>query len=154
MRNDGNSNLISPSAKNANSSNNIFKGETRMNRCKESATKSWQAPCRHPITWKAKNSKNSINFFSHSQLRYKLCGLINDDCYVTYPSARRSHCSHRQSWWTNLCYSRAYDGSGFWASIQLGLNLLQMILIKCYSDSNFSSISVFHKSASFNSDLI
>jgi len=35
---------------------------------------------------KSVNSKNSINSFSHAQLQYKLCGLIND-CYdVTLPS--------------------------------------------------------------------
>jgi len=27
---------------------------------------------------KSDNSKYSINFFSHSQLQYKLCDLIND----------------------------------------------------------------------------
>jgi len=32
---------------------------------------------------KSENSKNSINFFSLSQLQYKLCGLINDCFHVT-----------------------------------------------------------------------
>jgi len=36
-------------------------------------------------SWKSENSKNSINFFSCSQLQYKLCGLINDCYYVTLP---------------------------------------------------------------------
>jgi len=27
---------------------------------------------------KSENSKNSINFFSHSQLQYRLCDLISD----------------------------------------------------------------------------
>jgi len=43
-------------------------------------------PCRHHL--KSENSKNSINFFSHSQLQYKLCGLINDSYYVTLPIHR------------------------------------------------------------------
>jgi len=34
---------------------------------------------------KSENSKNSINFFSYSQLPHKLCGLINDCYYVTLP---------------------------------------------------------------------
>jgi len=32
---------------------------------------------------KSENNKNSINFFSHSQPQYKLCGLMNDVYYVT-----------------------------------------------------------------------
>jgi len=34
---------------------------------------------------KSENSKNLINFFSHSQLQYKPCGLITDCYFVTLP---------------------------------------------------------------------
>jgi len=34
---------------------------------------------------KSENSKNSINFFSYSQLPHKLYGFINDCYYVTLP---------------------------------------------------------------------
>jgi len=34
---------------------------------------------------KNKNSENSINFFSHWQLQYKLCDLISDYYFVTLP---------------------------------------------------------------------
>jgi len=32
---------------------------------------------------KSEKSKNSINFFSHSQLQFKLCDLISEYYYVT-----------------------------------------------------------------------
>jgi len=34
---------------------------------------------------KSENSENSIHFFSHSQLQYKLCGLNNDYYCITLP---------------------------------------------------------------------
>jgi len=34
---------------------------------------------------KSENSKYSINFFSHSQRQYKLCGLNNDSYYISLP---------------------------------------------------------------------
>jgi len=43
---------------------------------------------------KSENSKNSINFSSHSQLQYKRRGVINDFLllqHIAYPLTRRSH---------------------------------------------------------------
>jgi len=61
-------------------SNDIFKDETRMHpramKLQQNGHKCYAAiPSQKTV-----NSKNSINSFSHSQLQYKLCGLIND-CY-------------------------------------------------------------------------
>jgi len=46
---------------------------------------------------KSENSKNSMNFFSHSQLQYKLRDLINLSLFrhIAFPLTRRSHNSHQ-----------------------------------------------------------
>jgi len=43
----------------------------------------------------SENSKNSIDFLSHSQLQYKLCDLTDllSKRYIAYPLTRRSHSS-------------------------------------------------------------
>jgi len=50
--------------------------------CNESATNGHKSYAAIP-SQKSDNSKNSINFFSHSPLQYTICDLISDYCYVT-----------------------------------------------------------------------
>jgi len=84
--------LISGFAKNANFSNDIFKYETRMSpramKVQQIGHKCYAA---NPSK-KSENSKTSINFFTYSQLQYKLCGLISDCYCVTLPSPQVAKC--------------------------------------------------------------
>ena len=107
---------------------------------------------------KSENNKKSINFFSHSQLQYILCGHFSDYYYATllihsHAVVTKSQYSHRQSWRTNLGYSHAYQNkSGF----VHGLNLDQTCfgLSKCNPNLHFTSISGFRKSDNSNFNLI
>ena len=59
---------------------------------------------------KSEHSKNSINFFSHSQLQYKICDLINLLLlpHIAYPLTRRSHSSQQVLATVVLFLSRVY----------------------------------------------
>jgi len=60
-----------------------------------------------------------------------------------------------QPWCTNLCYSHAYDyESESTFGHELNLDESCFDLSKDNSNSNFSSIYGFRKSANFNSNLI
>jgi len=92
--------MISGFAKNANFSNDIFKYETRMSphamKVQQIGHKCYAA---NPSK-KSENSKTSIDFFTYSQLQYKLCDLISDCYCVTLPSPQVAKWFYRSKFGT------------------------------------------------------
>ena len=67
--------------------------------CKQMVT-SAMPPSHH---LKSKNRKNSINFFSKSQLQYKLCALFNSYHYFTLPIYSQADVTIRKSVICDCC---------------------------------------------------
>jgi len=67
--------------------------------CKQMVT-SAMPPSHH---LKSKNRKNSINFFSKSQLQYKLCALFNSYYYFTLPIYSQADVTIRKSVICDCC---------------------------------------------------